>query len=613
MQELRTLLKYCRPYIPNVFLNILFNLLSTIFSIFSFLMLIPFLNLIFHADEYIGVPLKNIPFSISNLKEYIGATFNDNIIRFIQHSGNIEAGKSQALLFICLFTVGVFLLKNIFRYLAVHFLAPMRTGIASNIRQQLYDKILRLQVLYFSEQRKGDVLTRLTNDVQEVEYGILHFLEVAFKEPVTIIATLITMLLLSPQLTLFVLLILPISGYIIGRIGKTLKQASTKAQELQGLINSMVDETISGIRIVKSFTAENGLSEKFQRINKQHNKIGTDMIRKRDLSTPLSEFLGISVVVIVLYIGGKMIIHHTSALSAEAFIAFIVIFSQLIQPAKAFSNAFYFIQKGMASLKRIEEILYQEEKVKDDSTSISLKDFNSNIEFKNVSFSYENALVLKDISLTIPKGKKIALVGVSGSGKSTLVQLLMRFFDVSLGEILIDGKPIKKVAQHDLRKLIALVSQQTVLFNDSVAENISFGKNDFDKIEQAAKLAYADGFILKMPQQYETNIGDNGIKLSGGEQQRLSIARALYKNAPILILDEATSHLDSNSERLVQNALQNLLKDKTAIIIAHRLSTIQFVDEIIVLKEGQIIEQGTPLQLMQQNGAYKKLVDLQQL
>lgn len=613
MQDLRSLLKYCRPYLSNVFLNVLFNLLSTIFSIFSFLMLIPFLNLIFHADKLVGSEIKEIPFSLFNLKECIGTAFNNKIIYFIQHSDSIEAGKSQALLFICLFTVGVFLVKNVFRYLAVHFLAPMRTGIASNIRQQLYDKILNLHVLYFSEQRKGDVLTRLTNDVQEVEYGILHFLEVAFKEPVTIIATLITMLLLSPQLTLFVLVILPVSGYIIGRIGKTLKNASSKAQQLQGVINSIVDETISGIRIIKSFTAEKNLSEKFREVNQQHNHIGTGMIRKRDLSTPLSEFLGISVVVIVLYVGGKMIIHHTSALSAEAFIAFIVIFSQLIQPAKAFSNAFYFIQKGMASLKRIEDVLQEKDKVQDAVNVSSLNEFTSGIEFKNVFFAYEDTVVLRDVSLSIPKGKKIALVGVSGSGKSTLVQLLMRFFDVTSGEILIDGKSITSIRQQDLRGLIALVAQQTVLFNDSVAGNISFGEEDRQRIEHAAKLAHADEFIRRMPQQYDTNVGDNGMKLSGGEQQRLSIARAVYKDAPILILDEATSHLDSNSERLVQDALQNLLKDKTAIIIAHRLSTVQFADEIIVLKEGQIIEQGTHQQLMQQHGEYKKLVDLQQL
>jgi subfamily B ATP-binding cassette protein MsbA len=356
------------------------------------------------------------------------------------------------------------------------------------------------------------------------------------------------------------------------------------------------------------------LSDKFKNINQQHNKIGTGMIRKRDLSTPLSEFLGITVVVIVLYVGGKMIIHHTSPLSAEAFIAFIVIFSQIIQPAKAFSNAFYFIQKGMASLRRIEEVLLEENKINDLPNAVTVSGFNDKIELKNVSFSYEDSAVLKNISLEIPKGRKIAIVGVSGSGKSTFIQLLMRFFDVTNGEILLDGKNIKSISQQDLRSLIALVSQQSVLFNDTVASNISFGKMDStNAIQQAAKLAHADEFIQKMPLQYETNIGDNGVKLSGGEQQRLSIARAIYKNAPILILDEATSHLDSNSEKLVQDALQNLLKDKTAIIIAHRLSTVQFADEIIVLKEGNMLERGTHQQLMQQNGEYKKLVDLQQL
>lgn len=614
MKDLRSLLKYCVPYKWNVILNILFNLFSTVFSIFSFLMLIPFLNLIFNSDKLVTADIKTLTFSIGTIKDYFSATFNNFIISIIQNSDSIEAGKSKALLLICIFTVAVFFIKNLFRYFAVHFLAPMRTGIAGNIRRRLYDKILDLHVLYFSEQRKGDILTRLTNDVQEVEYGILHFLEVAFKEPVTILATLITMLILSPQLTLFVLIILPVSGYVIGRIGKTLKQASSKSQQLQGIINSLVDETISGIRIIKSFTAEKSLSDRFKSLNQQHNKIGTAMIRKRDLSTPLSEFLGISVVMVVLYVGGKMIIHHTSPLSAEAFIAFIVIFSQIIQPAKAFSNAFYFIQKGLASLKRIEEVLDEENKVKDLATAIQLDTFKEKIEFKNVSFAYGDFGVLKNINLIIPKGKKIALVGVSGSGKSTFIQLLLRFFDVSSGELLIDGLNIKTIQQHNLRKLMAMVTQQTTLFNDSVAHNIALGGeySEWD-IKSAAKQAYADDFISKMPEGYSTNIGDNGIKLSGGEQQRLTIARAILKNAPILILDEATSHLDSNAERLVQDALQNLLKDKTAIIIAHRLSTVQFADEIIVLKEGEIIETGSHQQLMTKDGEYKKLVELQQL
>lgn len=614
MEDLRSLLKYCKPYIPNVVLNIIFNLFSTIFSIFSFLMLIPFLNLIFNSDEMVATDVQNVPFSLLHLKDFIATTFNGTIINYIQNSESVEVGKSNALLFICVFTVFVFFVKNIFRYFAVHFLAPMRTGIASNIRQKLYDKILNLHVLYFSDQRKGDILTRLTNDVQEVEYGILHFLEVAFKEPVTIIATLVTMVILSPKLTLFVLIILPVSGYIIGKIGKTLKQASTKSQQLQGVINSIVDETISGIRIIKSFTAEKMLSEKFKNVIQQHNKIGTSMIRKRDLSTPLSEFLGIGIVVIVLYVGGKMIIHHTSTLSAEAFIAFIVIFSQIIQPAKAFSNAFYFIQKGMASLKRIEEVLQEKNKINDIENAISITDFKDKIELKNVSFSFNERVVLNNINLEIPKGKKLAIVGVSGAGKSTFIQLLMRFFDVQNGEILIDGNNIKNIKQTDLRNLMALVTQQTTLFNDTVSNNISLGKiENQSEIENAAHLAFADDFIKLMPEKFDTNIGDNGTKISGGEQQRLSIARAIYKNAPILILDEATSHLDSNSEKLVQDALQNLLKDKTAIIIAHRLSTVQFADEIIVLKAGAIAERGTHQQLLLQNGEYKKLVDLQQL
>lgn len=614
MHDLRSLLKYGKPYIPNIVLSILFNLLSTIFSIFSFLMLIPFLNIIFNADKLALKSIQSTSFHLLDLKNYITQNFNNTLISYIQNSESIEVGKSKALLFVCVFTVVVFFIKNIFRYLAAHCLASMRTGIAGNIRQQLYDKILHLQVLYFSDKRKGDVLTRLTNDVQEVEYGILHFVEVAFKEPITIIATLITMLLLSPQLTLFVLIILPISGYIIGRIGKTLKNASSKSQQLQGVLNSMAEETISGIRVIKSFTAEKQLAANFRKINEQHTSIGTTMIRKRDLSTPLSEFLGISVVVIVLYFGGKMIIHQTSPLSAEAFIAFIVIFSQIIQPAKAFSNAFYFIQKGIASLHRIEEVLHQEIQIKDAPKTINKNTLEQKIEWKNVSFGYDGHAVFKQLNLEIAKGKKIAIVGVSGAGKSTFIQLLMRFFDVHSGEICIDGVDIKSMKQADLRGMMAFVSQQSFLFNDTVANNIALGQTQhLSKIKQAAGLAYATDFIEKLSNGYDENIGDNGIKLSGGEQQRLSIARAIYKDAPILILDEATSHLDSNAEKLVQDALQNLLRDKTAIIIAHRLSTVQFADEIIVLKDGKIVEQGTHNQLMQLKGEYQRMVALQQL
>ncbi len=573
-------------------------------------MLIPFLNLIFNSDK-IQVSQTPVSFSLYNLKAFLNYSLNVRLLHYIQDTAD---GKTKALLFICLLTVAIFLLKNICRYLAVHFLAPVRTGVATNIRKQLYEKILFADVLYFSDKRKGDIMTRLTNDVQEVEYGILHFIEVAFKEPVTIIATLVTMLLMSPKLTLFVLIILPVSGYIIGKIGKSLKQASAKAQQLQGDINAQVEETISGLRIIKSFTAEKLFLNRFNKITQQHYQLTTSMIRRRDLSTPLSEFLGIGVVVIVLYVGGKMVINHTSSLSAEAFIAFIVIFSQIIQPAKAFSNAFYFIQKGLASLSRIETVLHTENKIKDALNAISKTNFDEQIVFKNVSFRYENEDVLSGINLKIQKGKKIALVGVSGSGKSTLIQLLLRFFDASSGEILVDNIPIKDIKQEDLRGLTALVTQHTTLFNDSVQNNIALGHTGTETtIRQAAIQAFADDFIERLPEKYQTNIGDNGSKLSGGEQQRLTIARAIYKNAPILILDEATSHLDSNAEKLVQDALQHLLENKTAIIIAHRLSTVLFADEIVVLKQGKIIEQGTHAELTAMMGEYKKLVDLQQL
>ncbi len=608
MKWLKRISVYLKQYRLNAVLNVVFNIISSFFGVFSVLMLIPFLNLLFHAEPAI-LPSKPVFEGISEMKSYL-SQFAEYFIAKLVHEG----GKTQALLYICLCTLGVFLLKNIFRYLALHFLAPMRTGVAGQLRQKLYNKLLDLHVLYFSDQRKGDIMTRLTNDVQEVEYGILHFLEVGFKEPITILVTLFTMIILSPKMTLFVLLILPVSGYIIGKIGKTLKQASKESQQLQGQLNSAVEETISGTRIVKAYTAEKSLTERFSVLNEMHRKIGTRMLRRRDLSTPLSEFLGITIVVMVLFLGGRLVLNHTSTLTPETFITFIVIFAQIIQPAKAFSNAYYFIQKGLASLDRVEELLDEKIVVNDATNAIDLKTFDQSIELKNVSFSYPGRPVLQDINISISKGKKIALVGVSGSGKSTLIQLIMRFFDPSAGEILIDGKNIKAISQNSLRKQIALVTQHAVLFNDSVANNIALGNELNDaKIKDAAQHAYAWDFIQNMPGQWNASVGDNGSKLSGGEQQRLALARAFYKNAPILILDEATAHLDSNSEQLVQKALYELWKDKTAIIIAHRLSTVQNCDEIIVLKDGKVVEQGSPSELMSKNGEYKRLVELQQL
>ena len=481
------------------------------------------------------------------------------------------------------------------------------------MRNDLYLKILILPLSYFNEKRKGDIIARMTTDVQEVEWSIMSSLEMAFRDPITMITYLLTLFIISPSLTIFVLILLPISGFIIGRIGKSLKRTSDKGQAKMGVLLSMIEETISGLRIIKAFNAIEFVNTRFRQTNNDYNRLMIRLYRKRDLASPLSEFLSACVVTIVLWYGGKLVFTPGNFLDAAAFLVYLGIFSQLMPPAKAITQAFYNIQKGAASVDRIEHVLSEPEVIEEKPDALAKKDFNTEIEYRNVSFAYVEEPVIKNLNLVIQKGRTIAVVGSSGGGKSTMVDLLPRFYDCIGGAILIDGVDIRDLVIRDLRGLMGIVSQETILFNDTVFSNIAFGMENVSEeaVIAAAKVANAHEFIEKMPLGYETNIGDRGVKLSGGQRQRLSIARAVLKNPPILILDEATSALDTESERLVQQALENLMRNRTSIVIAHRLSTIQFADEIIVLQSGLLVEHGNHATLLEKNGIYRKLYDLQ--
>jgi subfamily B ATP-binding cassette protein MsbA len=522
-------------------------------------------------------------------------------------------GHSRILIYIGLIIIILFFFKNLFRYLAMYFLAVVRNGVVRDLRNGLYKKILILPLSYYNEQRKGDIIARMTNDVQEVEWSIMSSLEMAFRDPFTMLAYVAFLFIISPSLTVFVLVLLPVSGFIIGRIGKSLKRTSDKSQKKMGFILAMIEETISGLRIIKAFNAISFADKRFQQINQDYTKLMVRLYRKRDLASPLSEFLSVLVVTIVLWYGGNLVFTKGNLLDAAAFIMYLGIFSQLMPPAKSITQAYYNIQKGAASVERISQVLSAPEVIEQMPDAVHKKDFNKEIEYRNLSFRYDKEDVLKDFSITIEKGKTIAVVGPSGAGKSTMVDLLPRFYDCTEGEILIDGIPIRNLVIEDLRGLMGIVSQETILFNDTIFSNIAFGMENVSEADviAAAKVANAHEFIEKMPNGYYTNIGDRGTKLSGGQRQRLSIARAVLKNPPILILDEATSALDTESERLVQQALENLMRNRTSIVIAHRLSTIQFADEIIVLQNGRLVERGTHLGLLADNKVYKKLYDLQ--
>lgn len=586
-------------------MNIICNMLSVVFSLFSLTMVAPFLNVLFsQTSNY-----EKIPWSFS-VKALYG-NFNFFLSNFI-----VENGKLEALFLISILVITLFFFKNLFRYLAMFFLAPVRNGVIRDLRNKMYDKILWLPLTYFSEERKGDLISRMTSDVQEIEWSIVQSLEVIFREPLTILLFLGTMLFMSPQLSIFVFVLLPIAGLLIGQIGKSLRRTSAKSQAKMGILLSTIEETLSGLRIIKAFTAEKFFKEKFSLLNDDYRKLMIKLFRKRDLSSPMSEFLGAFVLVIVMYFGGRLVLGATQKLEPSVFIAFIAIFSQLIPPAKSFADAYSNIQRGLSSAERINKILDGEITIFDKEYSLPITEFKHNIEYKNVSFAYfkgGQGWALNDVSLTIEKGKTIALVGQSGSGKTTLADLLPRFYDTDNGEILIDGKNIRDYKINDLRGIMGIVSQESVLFNDTIFNNIAFGIIDAKEADviNAAKIANAHDFIMQMTEGYQTNTGDRGSKMSGGQRQRISIARAILKNPPILILDEATSALDTESERLVQDAIIQLMKNRTTLVIAHRLSTIQHADEIIVMQKSKIIERGKHSELIEKNGVYRKLYDLQ--
>ena len=605
MKNLVRILSYLHKYRALAAFNILFNVLTVVFSLFSVVMIIPFLQLL----------TNKIPLVMQEPKFALTAQYLLEYLKFLL-SKEISANNNiVALAKFCVLIAGLFFLKNLFRFLALYFLSPIRSGSVRDIRTDLYSKLVSLPLAYYSKERKGDIISRVTDDVKEVENCIISFIEVTVREPLTIIIFLVFLLLLSPQLTGFVLIMLFITGFIIGRVGKSLKRQSSEAQSISGHLLSVVDETLSGLRIIHAFNAESFMKRQFARVNNDLFSLSRKINTRRELSSPLTEFLAICVVCMVLYYGGILVL-NSKTLEAETFIGFMVLFAQLIPPAKNFSNAFYNIRKGLASAQRIFEVLDAETKIPEKANALPIKEFKYWLEYQNVGFTYnnyDNKKILDNVSIKIDKGRMVALVGQSGAGKTTLVDLLPRFYDLEEGKILLDGQDIRDYKLNDLRSLFGMVSQESILFNDSVHNNIAFGIENAtrERVIEAAKIANAHDFIMRLEHTYDSTIGDRGNKLSGGERQRLTIARAVLKNPPILILDEATSSLDSNSEKLVQDALIKLMKGRTTIVIAHRLSTIQYADEIIVMQDGKIAERGNHIGLMAKEGIYKKLVELQ--
>ncbi|MFN4285291.1 MAG: ABC transporter ATP-binding protein [Lacibacter sp.] len=606
MKQYTRILHYLSAYKLNLILYFVCILLSVLFSMVSLSMLAPFLQILFGKEQAITVR-PEWSFSAEGILQMVRYTISGIIA---------QKGPLMALAFICGVIISTIFFKNLFLYLSYRFLAPMRNGVMTRLRGDLYDKVLQLPVGYFTEQRKGDLISRMSNDANEIEWSVMSTMEALIREPLNIIFYLTLMVFISPQLSLFLLIFLPVSAFIIGRVSRKLKRQSNEAQVVTGTAISILDETLGGIRVIKAFTAEPLLAGRFHRVNRELNHLRNRINFRRDLASPLSEVLGVAVLCGILWFGGRLVLtQQGNGLDADGFITYILFFTQIINPSKSLSSAFYNMRRGSAAIARIEAILKAPLVVEEPAHPQPLSSFRDRIEFRNVSFSYNDVPVLHNINLVLQKGKTVALVGSSGSGKSTLADLVPRFHDVTAGEILLDGVNIKNFRLHDLRSLMGIVTQEPILFNDTIAANIALGKPNATaaEIEAAARIANAHEFIMKKENGYATNVGDRGSKLSGGEKQRITIARAVLKNPPILILDEATSSLDTESERLVQDAINHLMQDRTSLVIAHRLSTVRHADEIVVLQQGHIIERGTHDELIRKNGFYKRLVEMQEV
>lgn len=604
MEYFKKILRFAKPYRRYGFLNIFFNFLYALFSALSFAALIPMLDVLFKPEKKILV--EPVYEGLGQLKDYLQ--------HYINYRVNAYSGDDQmkGLVLVIGLVLILFLLKNFFNYLAMYFITFLRNGVLKDIRNKMYAKIVDLPISYYSEKRKGDVIARITSDVLEIQHSFLSILELIVREPLTILFTILIMFGISTKLTLFVFIFIPVAGMIISRIGKSLKKKSDRVQREQGEFLSIVEETLGGLRVIKAFNSESRFYKTFSTSTSRFFHFSNKLLNRQNLASPTGEFLGILVIGVLLWFGGKMVLIDKT-LDASSFIAYMGLAYNILTPAKAISKASFGVKKGNSAAERVLEVLETENPIMEKKEAISKSVFDQGIDIKNVSFKYDDDYVLKQFNLNVPKGQTVALVGQSGSGKSTIANLMTRFYDVNEGEIKIDGIDIRDFTKKSLRGLMGLVTQDSILFNDTVKNNIGLGKENAtdEEIIAAAKIANAHDFISELPQGYNTNIGDSGNKLSGGQKQRLSIARAVLKNPPIMILDEATSALDTESERLVQDALEKMMQNRTSIVIAHRLSTIQNADTIVVLQKGEIVEQGSHTQLMAKDGVYKKLVTMQ--
>ncbi|MGB5556225.1 MAG: ABC transporter ATP-binding protein [Flavobacteriaceae bacterium] len=606
MDYFKKILRFASPYRKYGYLNIFFNVLYALFSALSFAALIPMLRVLFDQEK--PITEKPVYEGIRHAQTYIMDSLSYQVT---QYAGD---DKMKGLVLVIGLVLVLFLLKNLFNYLAMYFITFLRNGVLKDIRNALFKKITDLPISYYSEKRKGDVIARITSDVLEIQHSFLSILELIVREPLTILFTILVMFSISGKLTLFVFVFIPIAGWIISLIGKSLKKQSDRVQREQGEFLSIVEETLGGLRVIKAFNSESRFFKTFSNSTKRFFDYSNELLNRQNLASPTGEFLGILVIGVLLWFGGKMVLVDKT-LDAASFIAYMGLAYNILTPAKAISKASYGVKKGNAAAERVLEILETENPIVDKVNAVQKTTFDSGIQLKNISFKYEDEYVLKNFDLNVQKGSTVALVGQSGSGKSTIANLVTRFYDVNEGHITIDGTDIMDITKKSLRGLMGLVTQDSILFNDTVKNNISLGKENATEAEiiEAAKIANAHDFIIDLPEGYETNIGDSGNKLSGGQKQRLSIARAVLKNPPIMILDEATSALDTESERLVQDALEKMMRNRTSIVIAHRLSTIQNADTIVVLQKGEIVEQGSHAELLDKNGVYKKLVEMQSL